>query len=127
MPSSTRRGPPICAGRAAERAGACSLSTLFRRSPSTSSAAMGAKAAFPGFRAMNAAGTSDWIAFAGASYFRSSGALDQYGLSARGIAINPGGQEEFPAFTKFWIGRGDDGALLVDALMEGPSITGAYR
>jgi glucans biosynthesis protein len=92
-------------------------------------AAMGAKAGFSGFRAMNAAGTSDWIAFAGASYFRSSGALDQYGLSARGIAIDSGGPgaEEFPAFTKIWLGRGEDGSLLVDALMEGPSVVGAYR
>ena len=92
-------------------------------------AAMGDRAGFSGFRAMNAAGTSDWIAFAGASYFRSSGALDQYGLSARGIAIDSGGPgaEEFPAFTKIWLGRGEDGSLLVDALMEGPSVVGAYR
>lgn len=101
--------------------------TLFDMPADGPLAAMGTNAGFSGFRAMNAAGTSDWLAFAGASYFRSSGALDQYGLSARGIAINPGGQEEFPDFTKFWIGRGDDGALLVDALMEGPSLTGAYR
>ncbi|WBO23421.1 glucan biosynthesis protein [Sphingomonas abietis] len=92
-------------------------------------AQMGGHAGFSGFRAMNAAGTSDWLAFAGASYFRSSGALDQYGLSARGIAIDSGGPgaEEFPAFTKIWLGRGEDGSLLVDALMEGPSIVGAYR
>ncbi|NIJ32821.1 glucan biosynthesis protein [Sphingomonas oligoaromativorans] len=92
-------------------------------------AALGSHGGFSGFRAMNAAGTSDWLAFAGASYFRSAGALDQYGLSARGISINSGGPEteEFPAFTRFWLGRGADGSLLVDALLEGPSVVGAYR
>src|SRR3546814_3882977 len=30
----------------------------------------------------------DWVAFLGASYFRAIGALAQYGLSARGIAID---------------------------------------
>src|SRR3546814_19233123 len=32
--------------------------------------------------------THDWVAFLGASYFRAIGALEQYGLSARGIALN---------------------------------------
>jgi glucans biosynthesis protein len=102
---------------------------LFEMPADSPLAALGPNGGFSGFRAMSAAGTSDWIAFAGASYFRSSGALDQYGLSARGIAINSGGPgaEEFPAFTHFWLGRGEDGALLVDALMEGPSVVGAYR
>ena len=92
-------------------------------------AALGSNGGFSGFRAMNATGSSDWLAFAGASYFRSSGALDQYGLSARGLAIDSGGPmpEEFPSFTRFWLGRGPDGALLVDALLEGPSVVGAYR
>ena len=64
-------------------------------------ATLGANGGFSGFRAMNATGESDWLAFAGASYFRSSGALDQYGLSARGLAIDSGGPlaEEFPTFT----------------------------
>jgi glucans biosynthesis protein len=92
-------------------------------------AALGAKGGLSGFRVMNPKGTSDWLAFAGASYFRTSGALDQYGLSARGLAIDSGGPmpEEFPAFTHFWLGRGADGSLLVDALMQGPSVVGAYR
>ncbi len=102
---------------------------LFDMPASSPLAALGANGGLSGFRAMNAAGTSDWLAFAGASYFRSSGALDQYGLSARGLAIDTGGPgaEEFPAFTRFWLGRGADGALLVDALLEGPSVVGAYR
>ncbi len=32
----------------------------------------------------------EWLAFLGASYFRSPGELDQWGLSARGIAIGTG-------------------------------------
>ena len=48
---------------------------------------------------------NDWIAFLGASYFRAIGELAQYGLSARGIAIDvatPGKPEEFPDFTRFY-------------------------
>ena len=46
---------------------------------------------------------SDWkhdvAAFLGASYFRAVGGERQYGLSARGLAIDSGGDEEFPTFT----------------------------
>ena len=85
-----------------------------------------------GFRVMNKGGVGDWLAFQGASYFRSAGALDQYGLSARGLAIDTGidGQEEFPAFTDFWLertGADGDGGLTIYALLEGPSVVGAYR
>jgi periplasmic glucans biosynthesis protein len=102
---------------------------LFDMPPNSPLAALGDRAGFSGFRAMNPSGDSDWLAFAGASYFRSAGALDQYGLSARGLAIDSGGPnaEEFPDFTHFWLGRGPDGALLVDALLQGPSVVGAYR
>jgi len=84
---------------------------------------------FAGFRLMNRGGKGDWLAFQGASYFRAAGALDQYGLSARGLAINTGidGQEEFPSFTRFWLERGPDEAITVYALLDGPSVTGAYR
>ncbi|MCA9480400.1 MAG: glucan biosynthesis protein, partial [Nitrospira sp.] len=45
---------------------------------------------FSGFRLQEGPGaTTDWMAFLGASYFRSAGELNQYGLSARGVAINP--------------------------------------
>lgn len=82
-----------------------------------------------GFRAMAPGGTSDWIAFQGASYFRTAGAQDQYGLSARGLAINTGlpGREEFPDFTEFWIERTGADAYTIYALMDGVSVTGAYR
>ena len=76
--------------------------------------------------------TNDWVAFLGASYFRSIGELAQYGVSARGIAIDvsaPGLAEEFPAFTRFYFQPSQSGTheLTVYAALEGPSITGAYR
>ncbi len=75
---------------------------------------------------------NDWVAFLGASYFRAIGELYQYGLSARGIAINvaaAGASEEFPDFTRFYFEPPADGArqVTVYAALEGPSVTGAYR
>jgi glucans biosynthesis protein len=44
---------------------------------------------FAGFRVMDGHGLpTDWLAYQGAAYFRTSGALNQYGLSARGLAID---------------------------------------
>ena len=44
---------------------------------------------FSGFRVMDGPDKpTDWLAFQGASYFRSSGQEAQYGACARGIAIN---------------------------------------
>src|SRR5690606_37979886 len=76
--------------------------------------------------------TQDWVAFLGASYFRAIGALGQYGLSARGVAIDaavPGKPEEFPDFTEFYIEGAPvpEAPVIVCALLDGPSITGAYR
>ena len=76
--------------------------------------------------------TQDWLAFLGASYFRAIGALGQYGLSARGVAVNttaPGAAEEFPDFTEFYIEGADSesDAAVVYAFLDGPSVTGAYR
>ncbi len=76
--------------------------------------------------------TNDWVAFLGASYFRAIGELYQYGLSARGIAIDvtlAGHPEEFPVFTRFYFAPPADGATTVTvyALLEGASISGAYR
>ncbi|MFO1249430.1 MAG: glucan biosynthesis protein [Alphaproteobacteria bacterium] len=84
---------------------------------------------FSGFRLMEPKPQQgDWLAFQGASYFRSSGQDNQYGISARGIAINTGGAtpEEFPRFSEFWLEtRGP--TVTVHALLDGPSITGAYK
>ena len=74
---------------------------------------------------------NDWVAFLGAAYFRAIGELRQYGLSARGIALDVAvadRPEEFPDFTQFYIDAAPDGqTLTLYALMEGPSIVGAYR
>jgi glucans biosynthesis protein len=86
---------------------------------------------FAGFRVMAPDSKTDWLAFLGVSYFRSSGELDQYGLSARGIAIDTAlpTPEEFPRFTGFWLeaSASDPQAVVIYALMDGPSVTGAYR
>jgi glucans biosynthesis protein len=86
-------------------------------------------AGFSGFRLMNPGGRGDWLAFQGASYFRSAGPLAQYGLSARGLAIDTGlgRPEEFPRFSHFWIERGPADAVTVYALLDSPSVAGAWR
>ncbi|MDE2146947.1 MAG: glucan biosynthesis protein G, partial [Burkholderiales bacterium] len=71
------------------------------------------------------------IVFLGASYFRALGRGQQYGLSARGLAIDTvgGAGEEFPRFTHFWIERPAPAAttLTVYALLDSPRASGAYR
>jgi glucans biosynthesis protein len=71
------------------------------------------------------------IVFVGASYFRALGRGQVYGLSARGIAIDTIAPtpEEFPHFREFWLVRpaADAKDLVIYALLDGPSITGAYR
>ena len=71
---------------------------------------------FAGFRVHNhlnaAAYKDELVVFQGASYFRALGQGQQYGLSARGLAIDtvgapPGQTEEFPRFTEFWLVRPD--------------------
>jgi glucans biosynthesis protein len=55
----------------------------------------------------------------------------RYGLSARGLAIDPvrGAGEEFPRFKSFWIERPAPGAdaLVVYAQLDSQRATGAYR
>jgi glucans biosynthesis protein len=79
---------------------------------------------------LNRADKLDEIAvFQGASYFRSLGRDQFYGLSSRGLAIGAGEpNEEFPSFERFWLERPADGAetVVVHALMDSPSCTGAY-
>ena len=57
--------------------------------------------------------------------------MRQYGLSARGIALDVAvadHPEEFPDFTQFYIvSAPDDDTMTLYALLEGPSIVGAYR
>jgi glucans biosynthesis protein len=84
---------------------------------------------FAGFRILDGQDKpTDWLAFQGASYFRSSGQDAQYGASARGIAINTAGAtaEEFPRFSEFWL-ETHAAVVTIYALLDGPSITGAYK
>jgi len=73
----------------------------------------------------------DIVAFLGASYFRAVGGDWQYGLSARGLAIDTGmpRPEEFPRFSEFWLEQParQSNTLIVYALLDSPSTTGAYR
>ena len=74
--------------------------------------------------------SNDWVAFLGASYFRAIGELHQYGLSARGIALDTAvaeQPEEFPDFIRFYIDAQHDDTVTLHALLDGPGITGAYR
>src|SRR3984885_13408219 len=73
---------------------------------------------------------NDWVAFLGAAYFRSIGELAQYGLSSRGVAIDVAvadRPEGFPDFTDFYIEPGVGATITLYALMEGPSIVGAFK
>ncbi|MFW8593360.1 glucan biosynthesis protein [Cribrihabitans neustonicus] len=74
---------------------------------------------------------NEFCVFQGASYFRAIGQGQAYGLSARGLALktaDPEG-EEFPEFTEFWLEAPAPGqrTMVVHALMDSPSVTGAYR
>lgn len=73
----------------------------------------------------------EFMVFMGASYFRAVTTELGYGISARGIAVNTvGGEpEEFPDFTHFWFQqpKPGDASFKLLALLNGPSITGAYE
>lgn len=74
---------------------------------------------------------NQFLVFAGASYFRGVGADNRFGLSARGVTVNTGlpSGEEFPSFVEFWLERpaGDSDRMRVYGLLNGPSVSGAYR
>ena len=71
------------------------------------------------------------VVFLGASYFRLVGHQQVHGLSARGLAVDAGldSGEEFPAFRAFWLIQPEPEAtqLTFFALLDSPSVTGAYR
>lgn len=90
---------------------------------------------FAGFRIhypVNRPDYADELAvFLGASYLRAVGRDQHYGLSARGLSVDtamPEG-EEFPWFREFWIVKpaADAAEIVVYALLDSPSVTGAYR
>ena len=69
--------------------------------------------------------------FLGASYFRAVGEGQEYGIAARGLAVDTGllSGEEFPYFKEFWIAwpRSEDEHLTIYALLDSRSLAGAYR
>jgi glucans biosynthesis protein len=90
---------------------------------------------FAGFRIHHPINKPDYhdevAVFVGASYFRAIGQHMNYGLSARGLAIDtvlPSG-EEFPYFRKFWIHEPQPDAkdISLYALLDSPSVAGAYH
>lgn len=74
---------------------------------------------------------NEFCVFQGASYFRAIGIGEIYGLSARGLAIKTGDPmgEEFPEFVHYWLERPAPGQrnIIVHALLDSPSVAGAYR
>ncbi|MDP5008323.1 MAG: glucan biosynthesis protein G, partial [Glaciimonas sp.] len=79
----------------------------------------------------NARKKDEMLSFLGASYFRALGKDQQYGLSARGLAIDTGlsSGEEFPQFVEFWIDKpkAADKQITIFALLNSRRVTGAYR
>lgn len=102
---------------------------LFEMPEDNPARGLGPDTGFAGFRVMDPEATNDWMAFLGASYWRTAGYSGQFGMSVRGLAMDAGAPtpEEFPRFTKFWLEQAADGGLIVYALMESPRATGAYR
>ena len=89
---------------------------------------------FSGFRIIGtpSPGTppSEVVVFQGASYFRSFGLGQNYGLSARGLAVDtaaPSG-EEFPAFRSFYVEgpARETTKVRLHAVLDGPSVVGLY-
>ena len=82
------------------------------------------KGRVPGFQ-------EEFLVFLGASYFRLRGDGQEYGLSARGLAIGTGAPEgeEFPDFVAHWICEPEPEArrITVLSLLDSPSVAGAYR
>jgi glucans biosynthesis protein len=72
----------------------------------------------------------EFISFVGSSYFRFLGRGQQYGLSARGLALAGGtNQEEFPFYREFWIEmpKPNLDKLTIYALLDSSVTTGAFQ
>ena len=72
----------------------------------------------------------EFVSFVGSCYFRFLGRGQQYGLSARGLALAGGtNAEEFPFYREFWIEtpKPDVDKLTIYALLDSSVVTGAYQ
>jgi glucans biosynthesis protein len=125
-------------GEGADRAAAVAAAAadaVPASAPGGGATAVAAGPGYAGFRIhypLNEPGSKDETAvFLGASYFRLLGPGHAHGLSTRGIAVDAGAEtgEEFPVFRSFWLVRPEADARVMTfyALLEGPSLTGAYR
>ncbi|MDF9434153.1 glucan biosynthesis protein [Chromohalobacter israelensis] len=89
---------------------------------------------FAGFRVFKVPSLTerDIVSFLGASYFRAVDDTYQYGISARGLAVNTFAEsedEEFPTYTRFWLETPapDSTTFTAYALLDSPKVAGAYR
>ncbi len=110
-------------------------SDYFNFGPLIDKVPSGSELGFSGFRIHGPLNSNsyydEYAVFQGASYFRLVAKGQVYGLSARGLAINTAqaGGEEFPFFRAFWIEKPKAGGkqIVVHALLDSESLTGAYR
>ncbi len=75
--------------------------------------------------------SEDVAIFQGASFYRSRARGQNFGVTARGLAIRTGDDpgEEFPVFREFWVEKPAPASntLTIYALLDSQSVTGAYR
>jgi len=88
---------------------------------------------FSGLRILKAAdhGFEDAAIFQGASFYRSRARGQDFGVTARGLAIRTGDDpgEEFPLFREFWVEKPPPASntLTMYALLDSASVTGSFR
>lgn len=88
---------------------------------------------FSGLRILRASddGFEDAAIFQGASFYRSRARGQNFGVTARGLAIRTGDDpgEEFPIFREFWIEKPAPASntLTMYALLDSESVTGSFR
>ncbi len=80
-------------------------------------------------RASSDQGFQDVAIFQGASFYRSRARGQNFGVTARGLAIRTGDDpgEEFPFFREFWVEKPTPASntLTIHALLDSQSVTGA--
>jgi glucans biosynthesis protein len=108
---------------------------LFRYQSDNSSLPANLRVGFSGFRIhrpfVQPDPIGEFAVFQGASYFRCRTRGQDYGLSARGLAINTAQPpaDEFPVFRSFWILKPAAGApsITILALLDSVSTSGLYK